>query len=349
MVDVARRATSAASAPALPMPAWPGDQRRDRGRLGVDPGADLLERRRRRGRASASSVARVSAFRLRRRDAPRPRRRFRSRQAGQQPFASPRRPARRRSRVRSASSLTWRSKPAACSRRFAADRAQLLGQRRALSARRAADRRAARAISVRAASAARSSASPCRDSVSLLLSNSRVIAPSLPVAWSPSRIRCCAIIAQLGAAVVDPLRQHLEQCLQRSRFGAHRDDRTGELLGFLAPGPAEHQPDEAHQRQRPGGDRDPLRDLRRRQRLAGQRPPGGPGGIADPQRGEDRQRRQAPAGRPLARSSARMLGPCSWSNVGSTKSRCRLQQLDGLCRVAGRWQAVRRAVGWVSS
>ena len=65
------------------------------------------------------------------------------------------------------------------------------------------------------------------------------------MASSPSSIRCSAIIASVALALVDPLRQHLEQGLERMRLGAHRDDRAGEALGFLAAGAAEHQPGEA--------------------------------------------------------------------------------------------------------
>jgi len=67
---------------------------------------------------------------------------------------------------------------------------------------------------------------------------------------------------QLGPAVVDPLRQHFEECLERAGFAAHRDDRSGEALGFLAARAPEDQPGKAHECQRPGGDLNPLRDLR---------------------------------------------------------------------------------------
>ncbi len=59
----------------------------------------------------------------------------------------------------------------------------------------------------------------------------------------------------------------------------------GEALGFLAARPAEHQPGETEQRERPGGDRDPLRDRRRRQRLSRQSTPCRPGGVGEPQGG----------------------------------------------------------------
>ena len=42
--------------------------------------------------------------------------------------------------------------------------------------------------------------------------------PSLPVVSSPSCIRCWAIMRQLGAAVVDPLRKHFEKPFERARF-----------------------------------------------------------------------------------------------------------------------------------
>ena len=142
---------------------------------------------------------------------------------------------------------------------------------------------------------------------------------------------------QLGAAVGDPLRQDLEQRLEPARFAAHRDHRAGETLGFLAPRAAEHQPDEAHQRERAGGDRDPLRDLRRRQRLSAKRPPGRPGGISEPQRGEDRQRSR----KHLPAARAAFLGGL-FKPLFLVESR--LDEIDavaaarGLCRVAGRRQ-----------
>ena len=125
---------------------------------------------------------------------------------------------------------------------------------------------------------------------------------------------------QLGAAVVDSLRQHFEQALRATALSARiAIDRPGEALGFLAPGAAEHQPDEAQQRQRPGGDRDPLRDRGRGQRLTGQAsvPP---------------TRRCKPATAPRAslsampstwrppapRSSARLSAHWPSSNAGST-------------------------------
>ena len=74
---------------------------------------------------------------------------------------------------------------------------------------------------------------------------------------------------QVGAAVLDSLRQHAEQRLERACLGAHRDDRAGEALGFLAPGAAEHDPAQAEQRERSRGKREPLRDCGRGQRLAG--------------------------------------------------------------------------------
>ena len=118
-----------------------------------------------------------------------------------------------------------------------------------------------------------------------------MIAPSRVAAWSPSPIRSPAIDAErpvvLARSGCDSAAKHI---LQRPRLGPHGDDRAGETLGFLAAGAAEHQPDQAHQRQRAGEDRDPLRDLRAGQRLVGQRPAGRPGGIAGPQQGQDRQR-----------------------------------------------------------
>ena len=65
---------------------------------------------------------------------------------------------------------------------------------------------------------------------------------------------------QFGPAVAEPLGKHLKQGFERLRFAAHRDDRAGEALGFLAAGAAKHQPDETEQSKRAGGDRDPLRD-----------------------------------------------------------------------------------------
>ena len=74
---------------------------------------------------------------------------------------------------------------------------------------RAADRRAGRRYRCARLRAARSSSSPCRLSFSLLPSNSRVIPPSLPVASSPSCIKCWPITpARCGCR--DPLREHLE-------------------------------------------------------------------------------------------------------------------------------------------
>ena len=98
--------------------------------------------------------------------------------------------------------------------------------------------------------------------------------------------------AQAPVIFLDLLRQRGKNVLQRARFGPHRDDRAGELLRFLPAGPAEHQPDEAHQGQRAGEDRDPLRDQRAGKRLVGQRAACGPGGVAGPQQ---RQHRQRPA------------------------------------------------------
>ena len=299
------------------------DQRRDRRRLGVDPRADLARASPRCGRAGCRAL---------RKSCPRLRRPCRGCGAGcfdlgeargeavgrfgDQPvgFAGAlgevRRPAGRSSPPCAADSLpTERS----CS---ASARAVCLGARQVLEQHRrcrcAPLRRRGRAPR-RAAAASR-----CCES------NSRVIPPSLPVASSPSSIRCCEIIVSSDAAVVDALRQHFEQRLERARFGAHRDDRAGEALGFLAPGAAEHQPDEAEQGQRPGGERDPLRDRRRRQRLAGERAARRPGGVAKPQRGKDGQRAcRAPGARRCRAPSAGFRAHCSASKAGSTSDRRR--------------------------
>ena len=83
------------------------------------------------------------------------------------------------------------------------------------------------------------------------------------------------------------LRQRAQNILQGPRFLAHRDHGPGEFLRFLAARAAEHQPDQAHQCQRACQDSDPLGDRRAGQRLVGQRPAGGPGGVSGPQDCED--------------------------------------------------------------
>ena len=70
---------------------------------------------------------------------------------------------------------------------------------------------------------------------------------------------------QLGAAVLRSAAESTSSSASRLRASLRMViDRAGEALGFLAAGAAEDQPDEAEQRQRSGRDRDPLRDLRRR-------------------------------------------------------------------------------------
>ena len=189
-------------------------------------------------------------------------------------------------------------------------------------------------MSLRADSAARSSASPWRF---------KLFAAAVEFAGDAAELagRLVAELhqmlrhhRQLGAAVADPLRQDLEQRLERLRFAAHRDDRAGEPLGFLAPGAAEHQPDEAQQRQRTGGDREPLRDQRRRQRLPGERAarPTRRYRRATARRGR-RARCRAPArsARTPRFRSARLAATVPASNVGSPGP-CRARQLEGLCR-----------------
>ena len=252
------------------------DQRGDRRGLGVDARADLVERRR---GAVEQRVerARESASAPRRRARPRPT------------------PAVSISASRAASRSVASAIDLVGLARALGERCDLLAELRGLrrpircrsarscsaTARAVASARgrssSSTAMSLRAASAARSSASPWRFSRSLL---------DVELARDPAELagRLVAELhqmlrdhRQLGPAVADPLRQDFEQRLERPRFGAHRDDRAGEALGFLAPGAAEHQPDEAEQRQRPGGERDPLRDRGRGQRLAGERPAGRPG------------------------------------------------------------------------
>ena len=88
----------------------------------------------------------------------------------------------------------------------------------------------------------------------------------------------------------DPRAEDGKQSLERMRLVAHRDDRVGKALGFLAAGAAEHQPAEPEQGERAGDDRDPLRERRRTERHCGERMSGGPGAVGDPQRGEQSQR-----------------------------------------------------------
>ena len=244
------------------------DQRRDRRRLDVD-----ARRGFRRASAAVRSSSASSAPEKLRFGLVDPRRGGRAGafdlgQMGDQPLR-----CRADHLVGLASALGQRARPAGRSRRLrAADSlpiaAQLLGDRARASLRRAAGRRAARRC--RCAPLRRRGRAPRRARVSrsMLASSSRVMPPSLPVVSSPRPISWSAIAAQRALAVVDPLRQHLEQRLERLRLGAHRDDRAGEALGFLAAGAAEHQPDQAEQGQRPGGDRHPLRDRRRRSAAA---------------------------------------------------------------------------------
>ena len=145
-------------------------------------------------------------------------------------------------------------------------------------------------MSLRADSAARSSATPCF--ASLLGARIQLAGDSAELAG-----RLVAELhqvlrdhRQLGAAVVDALGQDPEQTFERARFGAHRDHRAGETLGFLAPGAPEHDPAQAEQGERAGGEREPLRDGWRRQRLVRKRAAGRPGDVAEPQRRKDDQR-----------------------------------------------------------
>ena len=110
-------------------------------------------------------------------------------------------------------------------------------------------------------------------------------------------------IVQFGVILVDPLRQHAQQRTERPRLVAHGGDRAGEGLGFLAPGAAKNQPNKAKQRQRTRGDRHPLGERRRSQRLVGEMPPRGPGSVGDPQ---GRQQCQRPAEHRPAAGAARL-------------------------------------------
>jgi hypothetical protein len=95
--------------------------------------------------------------------------------------------------------------------------------------------------------------------------------PTLPIAESHQIARHKA---ERPVVILNLSRQGGQNILERIGLGPHRDDRAGEALGFLAAGTAEHQPGEAHQRERPGQDRNPLRDSRTRQRLVGERAAG---------------------------------------------------------------------------
>src|SRR5689334_5416123 len=92
---------------------------------------------------------------------------------------------------------------------------------------------------------------------------------------------------QLDPAVLNALRQNLEQRFERLRLRPHRDDRTREAFGLLAARAAEHQPYETEQRERRGGQRDPLSKGRRSQRLSAKRSARGPGAEREPYSRED--------------------------------------------------------------
>ena len=90
--------------------------------------------------------------------------------------------------------------------------------------------------------------------------------------------------------LVDPLAKYAEQPLERLRFVAHRNDRAGEGFGFLAAGPAEHQPNQPEQRQRPSSNCDPRCQLGRRQRPCCKRLPRRPCAERKPRRREQPKR-----------------------------------------------------------
>ena len=115
--------------------------------------------------------------------------------------------------------------------------------------------------------------------------------------------------AQRLVAVTDSLREHLQQRLQRARFGAHGDDRTGEFFGFPAARAAEHQPGEAEQCQRSRGDRDPLRDRGRRQRLTDEHAAGRPRRESEPQGRREAERDAEHLASAGAALFALLLGP----------------------------------------
>ena len=169
------------------------DQGRDRGRLGVDAGANLLEGF---GGSLEQCIERAGKARLSLVD------RAGGSSAGDFDLGQP---AARGVSLASPSS----SSASRVSLGESADLAPEFGRLRSRIRCRPSEfaRRATRAVfsargrsssstamSLRADSAARSSASPCRTSFSLLESNSRVMPPSLPVASSPSCIRCWEII-----------------------------------------------------------------------------------------------------------------------------------------------------------
>ena len=109
--------------------------------------------------------------------------------------------------------------------------------------------------------------------------------------------------------MVDLARQRGEHVFERARFGPHGDHRARELFGFLAPRTTEHQPHQPKQRQRPGGDRDPLGKGRAAERRGGKRASRRPGGVSEPQGGKNRQapaEHRAPAGPALL---VAVLGP----------------------------------------
>ena len=155
--------------------------------------------------------------------------------------------------------------------------------------------------------------------------------PNLPVASSPRPISRSAMPLSerwLSSSRCDSTSSKASSDRASVRIDDHR---AGEALGFLAPGAAEHQPDEAEEGERAGGDRDPLRDCGEVERLAGKRAPGRPGAIGEPQRGEDASApRRAPARPPAPLLLGLALGPLAlverrarptiWSAVRSSGS-----------------------------
>ena len=95
---------------------------------------------------------------------------------------------------------------------------------------------------------------------------------------------------QLGAIVLDALREDSQQTFQGPGLRAHLDHGACEPFGLLAPRPPEHDPAKTEKRERPSGESKPLRDGGGCERLPCKSLARGPGDVAEPQRREDDER-----------------------------------------------------------